>query len=40
MAFSEVARAIDVMTAAGIERVGLLTDRMQAESAREPGKAN
>lgn len=29
--FSQVARAIDVIQAAGIEQVGLLTDRMQAE---------
>jgi biopolymer transport protein ExbD len=38
VAFSEVARAIDVMTSAGIQRVGLLTDRMRTESAREPGR--
>jgi biopolymer transport protein ExbD len=30
VAFSEVARAIDVMTSAGIQRVGLLTGRMQS----------
>jgi biopolymer transport protein TolR len=40
VAFSEVARAIDVMTSAGIERVGLLTDRMQEKGAREPGRIN
>jgi biopolymer transport protein TolR len=40
VAFSEVARAIDVMTSAGIQHVGLLTRSMQASEAREPEKGN
>jgi biopolymer transport protein ExbD len=40
VAFSEVARAIDVMTSAGIQSVGLLTDRMLAVGAQAPVKVN
>jgi biopolymer transport protein TolR len=40
VAFSEVARAIDVMNSAGIERVGLMTGRMQVEGAPAPRSAN
>ncbi len=38
VAFSEIARAIDVMTSSGIQRVGLLTPGIQAEGARAPGR--
>jgi len=40
VAFSEVARAIDVMNSAGIERVGLLTGRTEAEGSLTPKRVN
>jgi biopolymer transport protein TolR len=40
VAFSEVARAIDVMISAGIQHVGLLTERMQVEGTQAPGRVN
>lgn len=40
VAFSEIARAIDVMNSAGVERVGLMTGRMQVEGALAPRSAN
>jgi biopolymer transport protein TolR len=40
VAFSEIARAIDVMTTAGIQSVGLLTERMQTDGVRTSAKVN
>jgi biopolymer transport protein TolR len=40
VAFSEVARAIDLMTSAGIQHVGLLTNRMQSNDLRSAARNN